>query len=242
MNDDVLTGPGNATLSVASILADAAWRRPDKTALIWAGQTGPDARVTYGDLWEQTKAVAGVLRDRGIGEGDRVAMMVPNVPDVRPRLLRGARPRRGRRADPPPLQEGGDRARAEGQRREARGDRGPVARRGAARRGRPRRSTRVSVLLPEATRDLVPIPRLEDLVAAASRRRSRGTWRTNPLAPATHPLHERHDRRAEGRGRQPPLDRRERERVADRLVRHEGTTTSSSAACPSSTPSARPAC
>src|SRR4051812_14153282 len=79
-NDDVLTGPGIATLSVATILADAAWRRPDKTALIWAGQAGPEARVTYGELWDQTKAIAGVLRDHGIGEGDRVAMIVPNVP------------------------------------------------------------------------------------------------------------------------------------------------------------------
>jgi long-chain acyl-CoA synthetase len=80
MNDDVLHGPGYATLSIASILFESAQRHPDRTAVIWAGNTGPDASVTYRDLWAETRAVAGVLRERGIGPGDRVAMMVPNVP------------------------------------------------------------------------------------------------------------------------------------------------------------------
>ena len=84
-NDDVLTGAGQATLSVASILADSAWRFPDKPAVIWADAPGGDVSVTYGELWEQSKAVAGVLRDLGVRRGDRVAMMVPNVPDF-PRI------------------------------------------------------------------------------------------------------------------------------------------------------------
>ncbi len=78
---DPMTGEGFATVSVAAILAESAWRHPDTTALIWAGNDGPDARVTYADLWRQTQAYAGVLRDRGIGRGDRVAIMIPNVPD-----------------------------------------------------------------------------------------------------------------------------------------------------------------
>lgn len=81
MNDDVLTGPGNATLSVASILAESAHRYPDKTAVIWAGQTGPHASATYSELWEDAKRIGGVLKARGVGRGDRVAMLVPNVPD-----------------------------------------------------------------------------------------------------------------------------------------------------------------
>ncbi|WP_375389210.1 AMP-binding protein, partial [uncultured Amnibacterium sp.] len=85
MNDDVLNGPGNATLSVAAILAESAHRYPDKTAVIWAGQTGPQARATYSELWRDAKAIGGALRARGIGRGDRVAMLVPNVPDF-PRI------------------------------------------------------------------------------------------------------------------------------------------------------------
>src|SRR4051794_31517883 len=85
MNDDVLDGPGNATLSVATILAESAHRYPDKTAVIWAGQSGPHATATYRELWEDAKRIAGVLRQRGVGRGDRVAMLVPNVPDF-PRI------------------------------------------------------------------------------------------------------------------------------------------------------------
>ena len=51
MNDDVLDGPGNATISVATILAESAHRYPDKTAVIWAGQTGPQAQALY-DEWQ----------------------------------------------------------------------------------------------------------------------------------------------------------------------------------------------
>ena len=39
-NDDVLTAPGVATVSVASRLAESAKRWPDATALIWAGHDG----------------------------------------------------------------------------------------------------------------------------------------------------------------------------------------------------------
>ncbi|MFZ7087708.1 long-chain-fatty-acid--CoA ligase [Curtobacterium sp. RRHDQ10] len=80
MNDDVLTGPGLATLSVAAILAESAHRHPDKAAVIWAGNDGPDHEVSYGDLWDQARATAAVLREQGVGKGDRVAMLIPNVP------------------------------------------------------------------------------------------------------------------------------------------------------------------
>ncbi len=74
--DPALDGPGHATLSVASILAESAVRHADRPALHFAGTT-----TTYAQLWEQTRAYAGALRGRGIGRGSRVAMMIPNVPD-----------------------------------------------------------------------------------------------------------------------------------------------------------------
>lgn len=75
-NDPAFSGPGNATLSVASILSEAATRHAERPALLFAGTT-----TTYRELWDQTRAYAGALRDRGIGPGSRVAMSVPNVPD-----------------------------------------------------------------------------------------------------------------------------------------------------------------
>lgn len=74
--DPAIDGAGNATLSVASILAESAKRHGERPALHFAGTT-----TTYAQLWDQTRAYAGALRARGIGPGSRVAMSVPNVPD-----------------------------------------------------------------------------------------------------------------------------------------------------------------
>jgi long-chain acyl-CoA synthetase len=74
--DPAVDGPGNTTLSVASILAESAVRHGDRPAVYFAG-----ASITYRELWDQTRAYAGALRDRGIGKGDRVALLIPNVPD-----------------------------------------------------------------------------------------------------------------------------------------------------------------
>ncbi|MDH2444929.1 long-chain fatty acid--CoA ligase [Amnibacterium sp. CER49] len=184
MNDDVLRSSGNATLSVASILADAAWRYPDATAVIWAGQTGPESRVTYGDLWTQTKAIAGVLRDRGIGPGDRVAMLVPNVP-MFPRVYYAVLSL-GAVVVPIHLlfknEEVQHVLRDSGAKlaviaAPSLGEALPAA----AATG----VDAISVLLPEATRDLVPIPRLEDLVASGESAPIERHVATNPLAPAT---------------------------------------------------------
>ncbi|GAA1939592.1 AMP-binding protein [Agromyces allii] len=74
--DPAVDGDGFGTLSVASMLAESAARTPARAALHFMGQT-----IDYGTLWDQSRAYAGALRDQGIGRGDRVAMLVPNVPD-----------------------------------------------------------------------------------------------------------------------------------------------------------------
>jgi long-chain acyl-CoA synthetase len=67
---------GFATISVAAVLAESAKRTPDNIALV----VGED-QISYSDLWRQTRAYAGALRARGIGPGDAVAVLIPNVPD-----------------------------------------------------------------------------------------------------------------------------------------------------------------
>ncbi|MEL4320381.1 long-chain fatty acid--CoA ligase [Leifsonia sp. YIM 134122] len=74
--DPAIDGDGFGTLSVASILAESARRTPERPAVHFLGHT-----ISYGELWDQTRAYAGALQARGIGRGDRVAMLVPNVPD-----------------------------------------------------------------------------------------------------------------------------------------------------------------
>ncbi|MEC3920124.1 long-chain-fatty-acid--CoA ligase [Nocardia sp. CDC160] len=66
----------NATLSLASILAEPAWRRPDHLALIEG-----DQRITFRDLWRQAREQAGALIASGVRPGDRVALMGPNTAD-----------------------------------------------------------------------------------------------------------------------------------------------------------------
>jgi long-chain acyl-CoA synthetase len=75
-SDPAIEGGGHATLSVAAILSESARRHAERPAVHFLGRS-----ITYAELWDQTRAYAGALRDRGIGPGDRVAMMVPNVPD-----------------------------------------------------------------------------------------------------------------------------------------------------------------
>ncbi|HWD62720.1 MAG TPA: AMP-binding protein, partial [Humibacter sp.] len=67
---------GFATISVASILAEAARKYPERTAVIFGEQ-----QIGYARLWWETKRYAGALRARGVGEGTPVAMLIPNVPD-----------------------------------------------------------------------------------------------------------------------------------------------------------------
>ncbi|GAA1890261.1 long-chain fatty acid--CoA ligase [Paeniglutamicibacter psychrophenolicus] len=66
----------NATLSVAAILAEGAKRHGELPAITLGG-----ASTSYRDLWDQTRAYAGALREAGVMDGDRVAILIPNVTD-----------------------------------------------------------------------------------------------------------------------------------------------------------------
>jgi long-chain acyl-CoA synthetase len=72
------------TLSLATILAESARKYPDKVAVV-----DGDVRVTYAQLWEQARSYAAGLRELGVGPGDTVALLAPNVVDF-PRAYYGA--------------------------------------------------------------------------------------------------------------------------------------------------------
>jgi long-chain acyl-CoA synthetase len=61
-------------LSLATVLAESARRYPDKIAVIDGAQ-----RVSYRDLWAQARAYAGALAAHGVGPGDAVGILSPNV-------------------------------------------------------------------------------------------------------------------------------------------------------------------
>ena len=64
-------------LSLATILAESARKKPDKVAVI--DHTG--ARYTYSELWSQARSWAAGLRSLGVEPGDTVALQIPNVVD-----------------------------------------------------------------------------------------------------------------------------------------------------------------
>jgi long-chain acyl-CoA synthetase len=63
------------SLSIAALLAESALRRPDHPAVILG-----DTKVPYAHLWAGARQYAAVLRERGIGPDDKVALLLPNTP------------------------------------------------------------------------------------------------------------------------------------------------------------------
>ena len=56
--------------------------RPGEPVLLHAGENRPLRELAWEDLTRQVRAVATHLRSRGVGEGDRVAAYLPNVPEA----------------------------------------------------------------------------------------------------------------------------------------------------------------
>ncbi|MBC7592683.1 MAG: long-chain fatty acid--CoA ligase [Kineosporiaceae bacterium] len=63
-------------LSVAMILAESARRTPDKLALVQG-----ELRLTYAGLWRDARRYGAALAGHGLGPGDRIALVAPNVAD-----------------------------------------------------------------------------------------------------------------------------------------------------------------
>jgi len=63
----------------------------DRVALLWEGEPGDERRVTYAELTEEVKRLANVLEGLGIGEGDRVAIYLPMIPEAVAAMLAVAR-------------------------------------------------------------------------------------------------------------------------------------------------------
>jgi fatty-acyl-CoA synthase len=69
-------GPANfATLTPVSFLPRSAEIHPDRIAVIHGAR-----RFTYAQLYERARRLASALAKRGIGKGDTVSAMLPNVP------------------------------------------------------------------------------------------------------------------------------------------------------------------
>ncbi|WP_159600395.1 acetate--CoA ligase [Agromyces humi] len=63
----------------------------DRVALHWEGEPGDSRDVTYAQLTDEVKRAANVLTELGVGEGDRVAIYLPMIPEAVVAMLAVAR-------------------------------------------------------------------------------------------------------------------------------------------------------
>ena len=63
----------------------------ERVALHWEGEPGDSRDVTYAELTDEVKRAANVLTELGVGEGDRVAIYLPMIPEAVVAMLAVAR-------------------------------------------------------------------------------------------------------------------------------------------------------
>jgi acyl-CoA synthetase (AMP-forming)/AMP-acid ligase II len=63
-------------INLALLLEEAARNYTDRTVLIFENQ-----RINYDQLNRAVNAVAHLLSKTGVGKGDKVALMLPNIPE-----------------------------------------------------------------------------------------------------------------------------------------------------------------
>jgi acetoacetyl-CoA synthetase len=81
---------GGATLNYARNALRTAWTDPGRTAIIFDSERGRAGSLTYGQLAGEVGRVARGLRSLGVRRGDRVAGLLPNVPEAVIGLLAAA--------------------------------------------------------------------------------------------------------------------------------------------------------
>src|SRR5579862_186477 len=95
---EVLTGTvmpdvrwfAGATLNYARNALRTAWTDPDRTALVFSAERRHGGALSYAELAGQVARVSRGLRALGVRRGDRVAALLPNVPEAIIGLLASA--------------------------------------------------------------------------------------------------------------------------------------------------------
>jgi acetyl-CoA synthetase len=78
-----------ATVDLAWTIVDrhARGASADHTAILWVSNDGAERRLTFGELSQQSMRVGNLLRRIGIRKGDRVATILPRIPETLPVIL-----------------------------------------------------------------------------------------------------------------------------------------------------------
>ena len=86
---DSLGWSGQATVDLADTIIDRHVRggKADRTAIVWVGKDGTERRITFGELASESARFANLLLRLGVVKGDRVAIVLPRIPEVMPVIV-----------------------------------------------------------------------------------------------------------------------------------------------------------
>lgn len=73
---------GGNNVSVAHFLCDRHAHVPERVALFYENAQGEEAKFTFAELLDLSSRMAGFLQSIGVEKGDRVAAMLPKVPEL----------------------------------------------------------------------------------------------------------------------------------------------------------------
>ena len=86
---DSLGWSGQATVDLADTIIDRHVRggKADSTAIVWVGKAGTERRIAFGELASESARFANLLLRLGVVKGDRVAIILPRIPEVIPVIV-----------------------------------------------------------------------------------------------------------------------------------------------------------
>jgi len=81
---DDLGWSGESTVNLAGTIVDrhAQGAATNRIAVLWVGGDGRERRITFGELSRESIRVANLLRRLGVRKGDRVAGILPRIPET----------------------------------------------------------------------------------------------------------------------------------------------------------------
>jgi acetyl-CoA synthetase len=82
---------GKLNASAVCLDAHLGTEREDKIAIQWEGEPGDRRSYTYAEAHAEVCRIAGALKARGVGKGDRVAVYMPMIPELAFSVLACAR-------------------------------------------------------------------------------------------------------------------------------------------------------
>jgi acetyl-CoA synthetase len=85
---DALGWSAQPSVALAETIADRHARADaDRTAIHWLGADGAERRVSFGELARQSARIGNRLRRLGVQPGDRVATVLPRIPQAMPAIV-----------------------------------------------------------------------------------------------------------------------------------------------------------